>query len=168
MLRIARIVGPPKPAGQPNLTIGWFTDLVTDPALKTCVSDLIEAARKSAEFVTDWRNRRLAHRDLKLALRYTDIQPPPPVTRDQVEKALSGLRDVLSCIEGKYCDAGTAYSTSIALGDATQLNSTQLLFSLQGGLLRQRDRHACLDFATPAQRSIHFTNFNPTMPRLAP
>jgi hypothetical protein len=139
LLAIARIVGPPKSLGKANLTIRRFPDRVT-PELKVQVNQLIEAARKSAEFTDDWRNRHLAHRDLGLALRSADIQPLAPVPRNQVEDALSKLRDVLNCIEGKYCEAHTAYSACPAPGDAKQL-----LYFIQLGLLRQRDREACWD-----------------------
>ena len=137
MLGIARIVGPSKSMGKANLTIQRFPDYLTDPELKAQIEALVEVAKKSCEFTIDWRHRRLAHRDLALALNDPKVTPLTPATRAQVEEALSALREILGCIEGKYSNAHTAYSAPVP-GDARQL-----LYYIKMGMLRERDKRAC-------------------------
>jgi hypothetical protein len=134
ILAIARIVGPTKSAGQPNLTIARFSDLVT-PDLKGRVFKFVEAAKKSADFSIAWRHQYIAHRDLGLALQDHNAQPLSPVNREHVEAALSSLRQVLDCIELKYCNAHTAYSYSHVPGDARAL-----LHLIRGGLVHDREQ----------------------------
>ena len=134
ILAIARIVGPAKSTGKPNLTVARFPDLVT-PDLKDRVSGLVEATRKAADFSEDWRHRHLAHRDLGLALQNPNVQPLAPVNRGHVEGALLALRDVLDCIELKYCNAHTAYSYSHVPGDARQL-----LHFIKSGLSHEHEQ----------------------------
>jgi hypothetical protein len=137
LLGIARLVGPLKSAGWPNLTVKRFPPLLHDLSFQNEVFNLIEKAETHAAFAIDWRHRHLAHRDLGLALRHPNVQPLAPVTREQVEGALSALRDVLDCIEGKYCNAHTAYSACLVPGDAKGL-----LYIIQSGLLREREKQA--------------------------
>ncbi|MEE9234823.1 MAG: hypothetical protein V3U28_05235, partial [Candidatus Acidoferrales bacterium] len=80
-----------------------------------------------------------AHRDLDLSLGRS-LEPLPPATREKVEESLSALRDVLNHIEGAYCNATTAYDLSATPGDAEAL-----LYVIQGGVLRERDRRARWD-----------------------
>ena len=135
LLGIARLVGSPKSAGNSTLTIQRLPPLVGDPNLRDEVSVLIQNATTSAAFAVEWRHRRIAHRDLALALG-TSTQVLEIATREKVEGALSALREVLNHIEGVYCNAHTAYY-SPALGDAKSL-----LYVIRDGLLRERDRQA--------------------------
>src|SRR5262249_346485 len=103
VLAVARIVAPPRSYGKPNLTITRFPDAVT-PDLKAQVSELVVFAQKSAAFALDWRHRHLAHRSLDLARQNAKVQPLRPISRAQIEDILSALRQVLDCIEAKYCN----------------------------------------------------------------
>jgi hypothetical protein len=136
LLAIARLVERPKSSGKRVLTVKRFPPLLADPNLKEQVCTLIEKAKTSAGFAVDWRNRRLAHRDLDLILSESP-EPLPPATREKVEESLSALRDVLNRIEVVYCKATTAYDFSSAPGDAEAL-----LYVIRDGLLREKDRQA--------------------------
>jgi len=138
LLAIARLVGSPKSLGKPNLSVERFPPLLADKNLRDRVCKLIETAKKSARFAVDWRNRRLAHRDLDLILKQSP-QPLADATRKKVEDALLALRDVLNCIERALCNAITMYDGSPTLGDAKAL-----LYVIRDGLLRERDRRARL------------------------
>jgi HEPN superfamily AbiU2-like protein len=133
VLAIARLVGPPNSVGKSNLTIQRFPLLLTDQSLRDEISLLIERAKTSAAFAVDWRNRRLAHRDLDLALGKSP-QPLDPATREKVEDSLSALRAVLQNIEWNYCVAHTAYYSPTP-GDAEAL-----LHVIRGGLLRESEK----------------------------
>jgi AbiU2 len=133
LLAIARLVGPRESVDKPNLTIRRFPLLLGDLKLRDEVCGLVETAKKSAAFAIEWRNRRLAHRDLDLILK-RNSQTLAPATRDQVEGSLLALRDVMNRIEVEYCNAATRYA-SPAPGDAEAL-----LYVIRDGLLRDRER----------------------------
>lgn len=137
MLAIARLVGPIKSAGKPNLSIERFLPLLSDPKLQHEVRTLIEQARDAAAFTHDYRNRRIAHRDLDLTLGKSALMLPV-VTRQNIEKCLSILRDILDHMEGFYCKAHTAYTYS-----ASGWGAESLLYVIRDGLLRRKERRAC-------------------------
>jgi|ERR1700730_1782389 len=133
LLAIARLVGPTTSFSKPNLTVERFPPLLVDANLRDEVSSLIQKAKASAAFAVDWRNRRLAHRDLDLSLRRNQLVLAP-ATREQVEVTLSALRDVLNQIETECCNAATVYD-SPTHGDAEAL-----LYVIRDGLQYDRDR----------------------------
>jgi hypothetical protein len=120
LLAIARLVGPPKSRGKPNLTVQRFPALPADPSLRDRVGTTIEKAKTVATFAVDGRKRRLARRDLDLILK-TNSRPPAPAPRGKVDESLSALRDVLHYIETTFCNATTAYDSSPAPCDAETL-----------------------------------------------
>lgn len=102
VLHLARLTDPAKSAGRKdraNLTIQALPELIADPALRDEVRRLIDNAMLQTEFCRDWRNRRIAHRDLKLALQ----QPTKPLangSRAQMKSALVAIAAVLNAIGG--------------------------------------------------------------------
>lgn len=137
LLAIARLVGPEKSMGKPNLSITRLPQLLSDETLRDDVCRLVEKAKSAAGFAVDWRNRHLAHRDLELVL-HTALQPLASASRQQVEEALSALRDVLNRIESALCRATTAYRSSPLTGDAETL-----LYVVRGGIKREREKREC-------------------------
>jgi hypothetical protein len=133
LLAVARLVGPPKSLNKPNLTVERFPPLLVDVNLQDEVSSLIQKAKASTAFAVDWRNRRLAHRDLDLSLKRNQ-QALAPATREKVEASLSALRDVLNRIEKKFCNAATVYYSPTP-GDAEAL-----LCVIRDGVQWDRDR----------------------------
>jgi len=67
LLGIARLVGPARSAGNPNLTILRFSAAIAAVQIRGEVDELIEKAKASAAFAIDWRNHHIAHRNLDLA-----------------------------------------------------------------------------------------------------
>jgi AbiU2 len=95
-------------AGKANLTIRALPDLITDAGLKAKVTALVSEALKETEFCRDWRNRLIAHNDLKVALE----QPTTPIataSQAQVEKALNALANVLNALDGHYYRSETRF-----------------------------------------------------------
>jgi hypothetical protein len=133
LLAIARLVGPPESFNKPNLTVQRFPPLLVRVNLRDEVSSLIQKTKASAAFAIDWRNRRLAHRDLDLSLRRNQLVLAP-ATRGQVEVTLSALRGVLNRIETECCNAATVYD-SPTHGDAEAL-----LYVIRDGLLHDHER----------------------------
>jgi hypothetical protein len=104
-----------------TLTLQRLRRLISDVGLRSEVEDLVEAAREACVPMTDWRNRRLAHRDLAVALATTS-DPIPSVSRADIEAALRGVRAVLDRLEAHYWQRGpTAYQHSIPAGGDPEL-----------------------------------------------
>ena len=68
ILHIARLTDPPQSAGKHNLTVQCLPVLIEDEKVSDHVKELIDIAGEKSDFCRDWRNRHLAHRDLKLAI----------------------------------------------------------------------------------------------------
>lgn len=150
LLGIARLVGPLKSSDKPNLTVRRFPSLIADSGLSDEVCELVQGAVKSAEFAVDWRNRRIAHRDLDSALNHS-VRALEPATREKVDGALSRLRDVMNRIELALCGEFTAYSYGFTAGDAKAL-----LYVIRAGLQQRRDRYERLK-----RREISPEDLNP-------
>jgi HEPN superfamily AbiU2-like protein len=95
-------------------------NLIGDATLKTKVAQLVDEAVAATRFARDWRDRRIAHRDLKLALE----QPTTPLaqgSRADVRKALQALAAVLNAVASHYLKAQTAFDMGAAMGAANSL-----------------------------------------------
>lgn len=140
VLAIARLVGPMKSVGYPQLTLERLASenpaLIHGDALRQEVAKLFEQAKAKASFALEWRHRRLAHRELELSLGRSP-KLLNGVTREQVEGALSALRKVLNAVERAYCQRTTAYCNISPIGDAQTL-----LYVMREGLLRRKERFA--------------------------
>jgi hypothetical protein len=68
MSHMARLTDSPKSMGKENLTVRSLPDLVTDQGLKDKLTAQVDEVRQKTKFCRDWRNRRFAHHDLKLAI----------------------------------------------------------------------------------------------------
>jgi hypothetical protein len=123
LLHLARLTDPAKSMGKDdktNLSVQALPDLITDPKLKEQVAKLVGEAVKSTEFARDWRNRRIGHGDLKLALQ----QPTTPLaeaSREDVKKALKAIAAVLNALATHYFGSYTAFDFGGPLGGAISL-----------------------------------------------
>lgn len=146
LLSLARLTDPANSQGKQdrsNLTIQALPALITDAKLKDEVSKLVAEAIKLTEFCRDWRNRRIAHRDLKLALE----QPTTPLaagSRAQVKDALKCIADVLNAVERHYCNSETGYDLGDPLGGAISL-----LYVIDDGLRAEEARQKRLEEGRP-------------------
>ena len=64
LLHLCRLTDPPKSAGKDTLTIRQLPLLIADLDLQIEVKRLAAEAKNATEFARDWRNRRLAHKEL--------------------------------------------------------------------------------------------------------
>jgi hypothetical protein len=98
VLHIARLTDRPTSAGKDNLTLLRLEGAVSDRVLSAEIAVLVDQARSATEFARAWRNRRLAHRDLSLAIG-TGATPLPGISRADVESALASIRSTVNKIE---------------------------------------------------------------------
>lgn len=136
LLHLSRLTDPPRSTKKKeNLTLQRLPDLVPDKALAAEVKGLVEAAVTACDSARDWRNRRLAHRDLGLALA-TGSDPLPGISRAQVEIALEAVRAVLNRLASHYWRSETAYEHFISGGRGADA----LVWYLRKGLRAEERR----------------------------
>ena len=135
LLHIARLTDPPKSAGKENLTIKKLPQLIVQESLKKNVSELIDVAVEKAEFCRDWRNRHIAHKDLKLALN-SGAEPLKPASRAKIKEALSSISDVLNALSNHYMDSTTMFEGVDNMGGVVSL-----LYVIDDGLRAEEERN---------------------------
>jgi len=129
VLHLARLADSPKSLGRDNLCLQRLSSLVIDPHLAGELRRLIEAAISACEKLRIWRNRRLAHRDLSLALA-TSSDPLPGISRADVEAALAAVRAVVLRLESHYWNSETQYAQFVSSGG----DANSLITFLQSGI----------------------------------
>ncbi|NLG66066.1 MAG: hypothetical protein GX537_10730, partial [Actinobacteria bacterium] len=98
LLHITRLTDPPRTAGKANLTLTRLPDGITDQELSSAVATLVHDAVAKSDFARDWRNRRIGHSDLALALQDPRATPLKNTSRQSIENALAALRRVMNKI----------------------------------------------------------------------
>lgn len=135
LLHLARLTDPLQSIGKDNLSLQRLPEAVPNPAVAADVKALVDAALAACESARAWRNRRLAHRDLALALA-TSSDPLPGISRAHVESALAAIRAVLNRLEAHYWDSETAYEHFITEGG----EADSLVYCLYAGTKAEDSR----------------------------
>jgi hypothetical protein len=134
LLHVARLTDPPTTAGHTNLTIKGLPDLIEHEDTKSAVKKLIENALADAEFCRDWRNRRIAHRDLDVALEQSATELAM-ANRKRIKDAMAAIAAVLNAVSGHYLKSETRFDVT-----GTRGGSVPLLYVLHAGLKAQDER----------------------------
>lgn len=138
LVHISRLTDPPETrlgrVKKPNLTLQRLPGLLPDDAVRATVARKLAELDGKCCLARDWRNRWIAHRDLDLAMKTTDCRPLDRATRETIEEALAGIRDVMNTVLGHFKRARTLYEyTMVAPGDVEQL-----VYFLEEGLRARR------------------------------
>ena len=100
LLHLTQLTDPPKSFGKfENLTLRALPERVPERALANELNGLVQAAQKACEPAWSSRNKRIAHRDLALALAGTFDNSPSPA---DIEAALRAVRAVLDRLDAHY------------------------------------------------------------------
>ena len=120
LLHIARLTDLPDQGRFKNLTLRRLPEAVPDQHLANELSNLVENANVKSQFARDWRNKRIAHSDLSLAI---DVKatPLPGVSRQHIEDALNCFRRILNRLYSSYLNAEVAYEHFLTNEDADAL-----------------------------------------------
>jgi hypothetical protein len=135
LLDLGRLTDPPTTRDKTNLTLPRLRDTIEDPSLAGDVRRLVEAALTACRAARDWRNRKIAHRDLAVAMA-TASDPLPGISRADVEAALASVRAVMHQVELHYFESQTAYEHFIANGR----DAGSLVYCLKAGLRADEQR----------------------------
>ncbi|MFB3917100.1 MAG: hypothetical protein ACE14M_10250 [Terriglobales bacterium] len=133
LLRIARLTDPPQSRGKYNLTLARLTELVALP-LRQKVEALFQGCAARSAFARDWRNRRIAHSDLALALDHRTAEPLASASRKHVNDALAAIVAVLNAVQVHYLRSESMYELT------PHGNAVSLLYVLRDGLKAEEDR----------------------------
>jgi len=150
LLHLARITDSPRSAGKPNLSFRRLPDLIERPEVKQSVEILLEQALQATDFARDWRNRRIAHRDLALALQ-RPTEPLLPASREGVNSALQALDQVLNAIAQAYLDTTTMFKFA---QDPIGGGSISMLHYLRAGVRAEKERRARIRSANFSKTDI--------------
>jgi hypothetical protein len=146
LLHIARLTDPPYSFGnknKPNLSFKALPDLVTGTNAKADVTALVEQAIKSTDFARDWRNRQIAHKDLKLVLSQPTTQLKD-ASRAQVNAALEAFQAALNGVAHHYLRSETRFDLF-----ARRSGALSLLYLMDTGLTALEERHKRLAAGKP-------------------
>jgi hypothetical protein len=150
LLAIARLTGPAQTLNKPNLSVERLPALMKTPELGDQIQKMVTDAQMVAAFAKDWRNRHIAHRDLRLILGGAE-RPLEPASRETVENALRALRNLMNAVESAYRDSTTAYDLVPSAEDAESL-----LYVVRDGLRFEREKRALWD-----RGELHNEDLNP-------
>jgi hypothetical protein len=136
LLHLARLTDPPTSGGKgkENLTIRGLPALIRDEEIRQEVTALVAIATENTEFCRDWRNRYIAHRDLRLA-EGEGAEPLKPASRALIVDALKSIADLLNALAQRYLDSTTAFE-----GVGSLSGALSLLYVIDDGLRMKRDR----------------------------
>jgi hypothetical protein len=101
MLHLSRLTDPPGEGGRKNLTFLLLAESVGDGDLKRKVAGGLKKVKEKCEFARRWRDKRLAHADLK-SMRNGRASPLPAVWSKNIDDALESMRAVLKSVEEHY------------------------------------------------------------------
>jgi len=134
LLHIARLTDPPKSCGKDNLSIQKLPGLVS-AELRPSIQAFVAVAIEKSEFSRDWRNRHIAHKDLKLALKEELAIPLKVASREKVNEALRAIEEVLNAVSRPYTRSTSIFNKSLVSSGAEHL-----IYVLDDGLRMEKER----------------------------
>lgn len=129
LLRLCRMTDPPQSVGKDNLTVMRLASICPNQAMAPRIEELAERAKLATGFARDWRNRKLAHADLALAIGGA-ATPLLGASRKQVADAITAIHGVLNTI-GREFLGGEMPNTPPIMGPN---GGEELLYLLRDGL----------------------------------
>ncbi len=136
LLHLTRLTDPPKSRGKENLTVQALPTLIEDAEFQKEIAGLVEAALNSTGFAKDWRNRRLAHTDLKLAIQQV-AEPLAPASRKNATDAINAVSRVIQRLSEYYLKSDLVFDV-ITSGD----DAVSLLYVIRDGLKAEEEKRA--------------------------
>jgi hypothetical protein len=111
-LALSRLTDPVQSSGQHNLVVDCLLDAIeqtTNPEIhKKEVRRLIKSAKESCLPLREHRNKRLAHNDLSIKLRFAS-EPLPGISVGDVNRAVKSLQSVMNAVSRHFFDSETTF-----------------------------------------------------------
>jgi hypothetical protein len=134
LLHLCRLTDPAVMGDKRNLSVDALPALCEDVTLKAEVTELVAKARAATSFARDWRNRRIGHRDLPLALGSATV-PLALGSRADVSNALSAIHNVINHVHERLLKS-TLSDDVITPGTGTEA----LLYVIRDGVESEEAR----------------------------
>lgn len=132
-----------------RLTIRRLPNLISDNEFRCEVDALVDSAVNAAEFARDWRNRRIAHRNLALAIKEAST-PLALASRRQVKDAIGAVTRTLQRVHEFY------FNSEILFGSIPEPNGAiDLLYVIQDGIRARENRRQRLREGKITQDDLH-------------
>lgn len=144
LLHLARLTDSPQSVGKDNLTIRQLPALVEDAALREEIERLLTDLQAKTLFARDWRNRRIAHRDLAMALGQ-GATPLVGASRNHVDEALRSISELLNRVNAFHARPEVAFDQVLS----PMTGSVHLLYVLRDGLDAATKRRERLQAGKP-------------------
>ncbi|HMK80138.1 MAG TPA: hypothetical protein VK438_10840 [Xanthobacteraceae bacterium] len=129
LLHIAKLTDQPVTGGQANLTFRNFSDLIQDAEFKKGVAGLIDEIVAQTKYAKQWRNKRIAHLDLELALDSGTAEVLEGGSRKQVKESLELMAKLMNTVADHYGIAPTAFNMA-----ERRHGALELIYLLDDGL----------------------------------
>ena len=127
LLHITRLTDPGESGGKGNITVRRLQDFCDDPALRARVESFAATAVKNAELARAWRDKRISHSDLNLAID-PDAESLAPTTLASVQSVLDAVHAALDAISFAFMNAHISHCVTTSEPRATAfLNYAQML-----------------------------------------
>jgi hypothetical protein len=140
LLHISRVTDRSRSSGHENLSIRAIPPFVAELAARHRIQALVDAAVNEAEFSRDWRNRRIAHSDLDLALAKNGNTPPikplEQASRQLVKGAISAIEAVLNALANSYQNSELMFWNGFGASGAVSL-----LYVIDDGVKAEAERY---------------------------
>lgn len=149
LLHLCRMTDPPNQGrGRDNLSLGQLLPLVRAD-LRDEVQRLASVATDATSFARDWRNRRIAHKDLGLATKRANRLEQ--ASHLAVRMGVEAIGSCLNAIDHAYRDTTTAWSMADGVHGAESL-----LYYLESGVRAEKVREERFQNGTYTAEDINY------------
>ncbi|MBA7589297.1 hypothetical protein ES708_31379 [subsurface metagenome] len=139
LLQLSRLTDRSETMRKDNLSLQALSSLIEDTEFKEEITSLVEEAVKATTFARDWRNRKLAHTDLKLALNQK-AKPLATANRKKVTDAIKAVSIIIQRLSKYYFEPVLYPFLKNPFGEADSL-----LYVVRGGLKADEERRVRIE-----------------------
>jgi hypothetical protein len=116
LLALARLIDRAETGTKQNLTLQRLPSLLNNHVeLQAAVAADVDSAKSVCKAAVGWRNRRIAHRDLDVALS-EEKAPLPEIPFDDINDALATIAKLLNRLEAHFNNGATVMYDWLEMG----------------------------------------------------
>lgn len=138
LLSICRLTDAPGKGDRKRLSVRQLPSMMSDVDVRAELQTRVDAAVEKARFARDWRDRRIAHRDMGHALD-PKAMPLATASRQSVEESLEALREVLNTINNRLRRTTCAFEFVDSMHGAESL-----LYVIRDGVAARREHQTAM------------------------
>ena len=129
LLHVTRLTDPVQSGGNPNITVqrlphfrddlelhARFPDVCDDQELRARVESFVATALENSGLARDWRDKRISHSDLNLAID-PDAKSLDPTTLTSVQSVLDAVHAALDAISSAFLDVACDISNRVTTSE---------------------------------------------------